>query len=107
MVEESAREMAADYGLPMGWLNSKAAAFLPEDAAWVAGTKGTSALIWLADLPTLAAMKLPQNGKKISRTLSKFKLPLITNPRCHRKQHSLLPLVGQNEVMNYENRSER
>ena len=45
VVEEVAREMAVAYGLPVGSLNSKAAAFLPDDAVWIAGKEGSASAI--------------------------------------------------------------
>jgi hypothetical protein len=81
VVEEVTREMAAEYGLPAGWLNSKAAAFLPDDAAWIAEEKGASAAVWLADLPTLAAMKLAAERQKDIEDLGRIANALgITDP---------------------------
>jgi hypothetical protein len=59
MVDEVAADMAREYGLPPRWLNRNAAAFLPDEARWIAGPEGTSSAVKLADLPTLAAMKMP------------------------------------------------
>ena len=63
-VEQVAREMAVEYSLPPDWINSRAMAFLPENATWMAGPEGTSAAIQLADLPTLAAMKVAAERPK-------------------------------------------
>ncbi|MFJ6419283.1 DUF6036 family nucleotidyltransferase [Paeniglutamicibacter sp. NPDC091659] len=80
-VEEVAREMAVAYGLPVGWLNSKAAAFLPDDAVWIAGKEGSSSAIWLADLQTLAAMKLAAERQKDIEDLGRIANALgITDP---------------------------
>ncbi|MFE5836383.1 hypothetical protein [Arthrobacter sp. NPDC056493] len=58
LVDEVADDMAREYGLPPKWLNPNAAAFLPDQAQWIAGPEGTSPAVRLADLPTLAAMKM-------------------------------------------------
>ena len=55
--------MAVDYSLPADWINSRAMAFLPEDATWMA-PDGSPAAIQLADLPTLAAMKVAAERPK-------------------------------------------
>ena len=59
IVDEVAADMAREYGLSPKWLNRNAAAFLPDEAQWIAGPEGTSSAVKLADLPTLAAMKMP------------------------------------------------
>ncbi len=56
--------MAVDYSLPADWINSRAMAFLPEDATWMAAPDGSPAAIQLADLPTLAAMKVAAERPK-------------------------------------------
>lgn len=63
-VEQVAREMAVDFSLPADWLNSRAIAFLPEEATWMAAPGGSSTAIQLADLPTLAAMKVAAERPK-------------------------------------------
>ena len=73
--------MAVAYGLPASWLNSKAAAFLPDDAVWIAGKEGSSSAIWLADLQTLAAMKLAAERQKDIEDLGRIANALgITDP---------------------------
>ncbi|MFE4836025.1 DUF6036 family nucleotidyltransferase [Arthrobacter sp. NPDC056691] len=42
LVDEVADDMAREYGLPPKWLNPNAAAFLPDQAQWIAGPEGTS-----------------------------------------------------------------
>ncbi|BCW60547.1 hypothetical protein StoSoilB20_38940 [Arthrobacter sp. StoSoilB20] len=41
-VDEVAAAMEQEFDLPPKWLNSNAAAFLPEEAQWIAGPEGTS-----------------------------------------------------------------
>lgn len=64
VVEEVAAEMALRHGLSPAWLNRNAAAYLPEGARWMAGPQGMSSAIMLADLPTLAAMKMAAERAK-------------------------------------------
>ncbi|ABK05583.1 hypothetical protein Arth_4413 (plasmid) [Arthrobacter sp. FB24] len=76
IVEEVAADMAREYGLPPKWLNRSAAAFLPEDARWIAGPAGTSSAVRLADLRTLAAMKLAAERSKDIEDLGHIALAL-------------------------------
>lgn len=76
VVEEVAADMAHEYGLPAKWLNRSAAAFLPDDAQWIAGPPGTSSAVRLADLPTLAAMKLAAERSKDIEDLGHIVLAL-------------------------------
>ncbi|AFR30730.1 hypothetical protein [Arthrobacter sp. Rue61a] len=71
-----AAAMEQEYGLPPKWLNSNAAAFLPEEARWIADPKGTSSAIQLADLPTLAAMKIAAERAKDIEDLGHIVLAL-------------------------------
>ncbi|WP_051427585.1 DUF6036 family nucleotidyltransferase [Arthrobacter sp. H20] len=64
IVDQVVEEMAAEPGLPSKWLNSNAAAHLPEGMAWVAGPPGSSKAVRIADLETLAAMKLAAERQK-------------------------------------------
>lgn len=64
IIDEVATEMAAEYVLPARWLNSHATAFIPDGAEWAANIPGTPAAVSLADLPTLAAMKLAAERSK-------------------------------------------
>lgn len=64
VVDEVAAEMAVEYGLPRKWLNSHAAAFLPGNVRWMASPAGSSTAVKLADLPTLAAMKVAAEREK-------------------------------------------
>ncbi|MFC8039993.1 DUF6036 family nucleotidyltransferase [Paenarthrobacter sp. NPDC057355] len=75
-VDEVAAAMAQEYGLPSKWLNSNAAAFLPEEARWIAGPDGTSSAVKLADLPTLAAMKIAAERAKDIEDLGHIVLAL-------------------------------
>lgn len=75
-VDEVAAGMEREYGLPPKWLNSNAAAFLPEEARWIAGPNGTSSAIQLADLPTLAAMKIAAERAKDIEDLGHIVLAL-------------------------------
>lgn len=63
-VEQVAWEMAVEFSLPADWINSRAIAFLPEDMTWMAAPGGSSTAIQLADLPTLAAMKVAAERPK-------------------------------------------
>lgn len=76
IVDEVAADMARDYGLPPKWLNRNAAAFLPDDAQWIAGPEGTSSAVRLADLPTLAAMKMAAERAKDIEDLGHIVLAL-------------------------------
>ncbi|NQD87211.1 hypothetical protein HP499_05235 [Paenarthrobacter sp. CM16] len=62
--------------MPPKWLNSNAAAFLPEEAQWIAGPEGTSSAVKLADLPTLAAMKVAAERAKDIEDLGHIVLAL-------------------------------
>ncbi|HJX77887.1 DUF6036 family nucleotidyltransferase [Glutamicibacter sp.] len=55
-VEEIIDAMAQEFGLPKKWLNSSAAAFIPDNAGWTAAPDPVLAHIKLADLPTLTDM---------------------------------------------------
>lgn len=68
--------MAREYGLPPKWLNRNAAAFLPDAAQWIAGPEGTSSTVRLADLPTLAAMKMAAERTKDIEDLGHIVLAL-------------------------------
>ena len=76
VVEEVAAGMAREYGLPPKWLNRSAVAFLPDDAQWIAGPAGTSSAVRLADLPTLAAMKMAAERSKDIEDLGHIVLAL-------------------------------
>lgn len=76
IVDEVAADMARDYGLSPKWLNRNAAAFLPDEAQWIAGPEGTSSAVRLADLPTLAAMKMAAERAKDIEDLGHIVLAL-------------------------------
>ncbi|GAA1115512.1 DUF6036 family nucleotidyltransferase [Arthrobacter flavus] len=76
IVDEVVEEMAAVFGLPSKWLNSNAAAHLPEETAWIAGPAGTSKAVRIADLQTLAAMKLAAERQKDIEDLGLIALAL-------------------------------
>jgi hypothetical protein len=76
IVDEVAADMAREYGLPPKWLNHNAAAFLPDEAEWIAGPDGTSSTVRLADLPTLAAMKMAAERAKDIEDLGHIVLAL-------------------------------
>lgn len=76
IVDEVAADMAREYGLPPKWLNHNAAAFLPDEAQWIAGPEGTSSAVRLADLPTLAAMKMAAERAKDIEDLGHIVLAL-------------------------------
>lgn len=75
-VDEVAAAMEQEFDLPPKWLNSNAAAFLPEEAQWIAGPEGTSSAVKLADLPTLAAMKVAAERAKDIEDLGHIVLAL-------------------------------
>ena len=64
IVDAVASEMVDDYGLPEKWLNSRAMAFLPENVRWMAIPGSSLVGVQLADLPTLAAMKVAAERDK-------------------------------------------
>lgn len=64
VVDEVVAVMAEEYNLPKKWLNSHAAAFLPDNVRWIAYPEGLSSAVMLADLPTLAAMKVAAERDK-------------------------------------------
>jgi hypothetical protein len=64
VVDEIVQQMAEEYGLPGRWLNSNAVAFLPDNVSWMAGPPESSSAVRLADLPSLAAMKLAAERTK-------------------------------------------
>ncbi|MGO4859074.1 DUF6036 family nucleotidyltransferase [Arthrobacter sp. 2MCAF14] len=51
-------DMAADYDLAPGWLNSNAAAFVPDTASWIELEHPDELTIQAADTETLLAMKI-------------------------------------------------
>ncbi|MHC6220585.1 hypothetical protein [Arthrobacter sp. MMS24-S77] len=56
--------MAADYDLSPGWLNSSAAAFIPDNATWVTLEQTDGLTIQAADMETFLAMKIAaERGK--------------------------------------------
>ncbi|WP_207771362.1 hypothetical protein [Arthrobacter sp. Bz4] len=63
-MDEVVQEMSDDYGLPGRWLNSNAVAYLPNGTSWIAGPPGSSSAVRLADLPSLAAMKIAAERQK-------------------------------------------
>lgn len=75
-VDEVITDMARDYGLPPKWMNRNAEAFLPDEAQWIAGPEGTSSAVRLADLPTLAAMKMAAERTKDIEDLGHIVLAL-------------------------------
>lgn len=64
VIDEVASEMAEQFGLPPDWLNARASAFIPDGAEWTRGIADVSRAVSLADLPTLAAMKLAAERQK-------------------------------------------
>ncbi|MGY2746977.1 DUF6036 family nucleotidyltransferase [Pseudarthrobacter sp. O4] len=57
-------EMAADYDLAPEWLNSNAAAFVPDNATWVELEQLDGLTIRAADTETLLAMKIAAERDK-------------------------------------------
>jgi hypothetical protein len=71
-------EMAADYDLAPDWLNSNAAAFVPDNATWVQLEQTDGLTIQAADTETLLAMKIAAERDKdtldIARLLRKLNI---------------------------------
>lgn len=63
-VEEIISAMSIEQGLPAKWLNSSAAAFIPENAHWAPAADVSLSMVEVADLPTLTAMKLATERDK-------------------------------------------
>jgi hypothetical protein len=63
-VDAVVTDMAADYDLAPGWLNSNATAFLPENAGWVTFERLDGLTIQAADPETLLAMKIAAERDK-------------------------------------------
>ncbi len=63
-VDAVVTDMAADYDLAPDWLNSNAAAFLPENAGWVELEHLDGLTIQAADTETLLAMKIAAERDK-------------------------------------------
>lgn len=63
-VEEIISAMSIEQGLPAKWLNASAAAFIPENAHWAPTADALLSMVEVADLPTLAAMKLAAERDK-------------------------------------------
>jgi len=63
-VEEIIEAMAIEHGLPRKWLNPSAAAFIPDNASWALASDPNLSSVEVADLQTLAAMKLAAERDK-------------------------------------------
>ncbi|MEV8148637.1 DUF6036 family nucleotidyltransferase [Arthrobacter sp. NPDC080073] len=73
-------EMAADYDLAPDWLNSNAAAFVPDNATWVTLEELGGLTIQAADTETLLAMKIAAERDKDSPDIARLLRRLnITN----------------------------
>ena len=73
-------EMAADYDLSPGWLNSSAAAFIPDNATWVTLEQTDGLTIQAADTETLLAMKIAAERDKDTLDIARLLRRLnITN----------------------------
>jgi hypothetical protein len=73
-------DMAADYDLPPDWLNSNAAAFLPDNATWVELERLDGITIHAADTETLLAMKIAAERDKDTLDIARLLRRLnITN----------------------------
>ena len=77
-VDAVVSEMAAEYDLATGWLNSNAAAFVPDNAVWVELEHLDGLTIQVADTETLLAMKIAAERDKdtldIARLLRKLNI---------------------------------
>lgn len=71
-------EVAADYDLAPGWLNSTASAFIPDNATWVQLEQLDGLTVEAADTETLLAMKIAAERDKdtldIARLLRRFNI---------------------------------
>lgn len=74
-------DMAADYDLSPDWLNTNAAAFVPDNATWVALEQLDGLTIQAADTETLLAMKIAAERDK--DTLDIARLLRRLNNRHH------------------------
>jgi hypothetical protein len=73
-------EMAADYDLAPEWLNSNAAAFVPDNATWIELEQLDGLTIQAADTETLLAMKIAAERDKDTLDIARLLLRLnITN----------------------------
>lgn len=73
-------EMAADYDLAPDWLNTNAAAFVPENATWVDIEQPDGLTIQAADTETLLAMKIAAERDKDTLDIARLLRRLnITN----------------------------
>ena len=73
-------EMADDYDLSPGWLNSSAAAFIPDNAAWVELEQLDGLTIQAGDIETLLAMKIAAERDKDTLDIARLLRRLnITN----------------------------
>ncbi|QSZ54037.1 DUF6036 family nucleotidyltransferase [Paenarthrobacter sp. AT5] len=77
-VDAVVTDMAADYDLAPDWLNSNAAAFVPNNAIWVELEQLDGITIQAADTETLLAMKIAAERDKdtldIARLLRKLNI---------------------------------
>jgi Nucleotidyltransferase of unknown function (DUF6036) len=77
-VDDVVSDMAAEYDLAPDWLNSNAAAFLPDNATWVELEHLDGLTIQAADTETLLAMKIAAERDKdtldIARLLRKLNI---------------------------------
>ena len=75
--------MATDYDLAPDWLNTNAAAFVPDNATWIPLEQLDGLTIQAADTETLLAMKLDAERDKdtldIARLLRQFRSLQNTN----------------------------
>lgn len=73
-------EMAADYDLAPDWLNTNAAAFVPDNATWVELEQLDGLTIQTADTETLLAMKIAAERDKDTLDIARLLRRLnITN----------------------------
>ena len=79
-VDAVVADMAADYDLAPDWLNSNAAAFLPDNATWVELEHLDGITIQAADTETLLAMKIAAERDKDTLDIARLLRRLnITN----------------------------
>jgi hypothetical protein len=72
--------MAADYDLAPGWLNTNAAAFVPDNGTWVELEQLDGLTIQAADTETLLAMKIAAERDKDTLDIARLLRQLnITN----------------------------
>ncbi|MBP2266265.1 hypothetical protein J3A64_001729 [Pseudarthrobacter sp. PvP004] len=106
-VDAVVADMADDYNLALDWLNSNAAAFLPDNATWVELERLDGITIQAADTEILLAMKISAEGHEDTLDIARLLRRLnITNANdavdlAYNKngEHSILLATGRNNYL--------